>query len=863
MKKMKTAVKRSIGVALSTALIMGTLSGCGKNKNEDNLINQATQNSKEYVFRTDKIDFLDGTDYSNISIVGDKVYATTYAVEGGINVYSFSPDGSDVSSIKIAESDNESHGYLSFDDDGNLYSILTVYDWGEEGDVQILPDDGEGIEITPGDVEAAGEATGSSDDSTGSTGDTTGSSEESTGVADDSLVIVEESTDDEDVEIEDSGDGEDASIETTDDEDTVEISEDDLSIDLGEGMGDYYDSSEEKQYLVKNDTSGNELFRIDLSDKVSADEYFSVYSMIYSKENGLLISSNIGIEKYDEQGNFVSKVLDTTDSGSAYYQVAITLYKGANGSIYTSFWGDNGLEFRTFDVATGKLGEKSAAFTSFDDYTFFPGNGYDLYVSKSDGFYGYNQSKDSIVKILDYADSDINLSYALNTVVAVSENEFIANLPDEEYNYKLYRLTKVAPEDVKDKTVITLAGNYIDYTVRQKVFEFNKENDDYKIKVVDYSSLVSSDDYEAGANQFNLDIVSGNVPDIMVFSTDEPVDSYINKGLFMDLNTLLETDPDLMNVEFVDNVMEAFSTGDKLYQLVPSFYVESLATKTDYLGGKETLTIKECEDMIQQKGVSYLNSFGMYDKQSMLYSGLIMSGDHFIDWEKKTCNFGGEEFINFLEFTNKFPDNITDEMWEEYDDTAYMKGDSLFSFAYVNGFRPYRRYVDATFAGDIKFIGFPNNMGINCSVIVPEMRFAIIAQSKNADAAWQLLRQFLMEDYQNELTYEFPIRKSSYDKLATDSMERMYWIDDDGVKQYEDDIMYLGDQEVVVQPMTQEEVDYVKDFVESLTMVYNANENVYNIITEEASAYFSGQKSAKEVADIIQSRVSIYVNENS
>ncbi len=38
---------------------------------------------------------------------------------------------------------------------------------------------------------------------------------------------------------------------------------------------------------------------------------------------------------------------------------------------------------------------------------------------------------------------------------------------------------------------------------------------------------------------------------------------------------------------------------------------------------------------------------------------------------------------------------------------------------------------------------------------------------------------------------------------------------------------------------------------------------VYNIIEEELSAYFSGQKSAQEVADIIQSRLSIYVNENS
>ncbi len=835
MKKFRTVAKRSIGFALSTALILGTLSGCGKEKNEDNLINQATKNSKEYVFKSDKIDFLEGSDYSNISIVGDKVYATTYAVDGGINLSAFTTDGSDVNSIKIPEADNESHGYITFDEAGNMYSILTVYDWGDGGQIEVDTDEGDVSDEITDDSSEVEDSTSSDEKDAETTTSNDADTEETSANTDES---------DSNVEI-------------------IEVSEDDLGIDLGEGMGNYDGSSEEKQYLVKIDSTGKELFRADLNNKVGEDEYFTVYSMAYLEGTGLLMSSNLGIEKYDDQGNLVSKVLDTTDSGSAYYQIAVTLYKGSNGTLFTSYWGDNGLEFRTFDIATGKFGEKSAQFSSYDDYSFFSGNGYDLYVSKADGFYGYTQSKDSITKILDYADSDINMSYALSTVVAVSDQEFVANLPDEEYNYALYRLTKVAPEDVKDKTLITLAGNYVDYNVRQKVFKFNQESDEYKIKIIDYASLITSDDYEASANQFNLDIVSGNVPDIMVFSTEEPVDSYINKGLFLDLNTLLQNDPELKDVEFVDNVMEAFKTGDKLYQLVPSFYVESLATKTEYLSGKETLTIKECEDMIQGKGVSYLNSFGMYDKQSMLYSGLIMSGSHFIDWENKTCNFSGEEFINFLEFTNKFPDNITDEMWEQYDDTAYMKGDSLFSFSYVNGFRPYRRYVDATFAGDIKFIGFPNNMGVNCSVIVPEMRFSISAQSKNADAAWQLLRQFLLEDYQNEITYEFPIRKSSYDKLAAESMERMFWIDDDGVKQYEDDIMYLGDQEVVVQPMTQEEVDYVKNFVGSLNMVYSANENVYNIITEEASAYFSGQKSAKEVADIIQSRVSIYVNENS
>ena len=35
------------------------------------------------------------------------------------------------------------------------------------------------------------------------------------------------------------------------------------------------------------------------------------------------------------------------------------------------------------------------------------------------------------------------------------------------------------------------------------------------------------------------------------------------------------------------------------------------------------------------------------------------------------------------------------------------------------------------------------------------------------------------------------------------------------------------------------------------------------IINEEADAFFQGQKSVGEVADIIQNRIQVYVNENS
>ena len=37
--------------------------------------------------------------------------------------------------------------------------------------------------------------------------------------------------------------------------------------------------------------------------------------------------------------------------------------------------------------------------------------------------------------------------------------------------------------------------------------------------------------------------------------------------------------------------------------------------------------------------------------------------------------------------------------------------------------------------------------------------------------------------------------------------------------------------------------------------------SIMDIVTEQAAAYFSGQKSAEEVAKLIQSKANIYINE--
>ncbi len=834
MKKERIVGRRIAAGFMIAVLAISGLTGCGKGKDSGSIIDQATSGSKDCVFKTQKLDLGDqaAKDYNRIQLVGERVYATTYANAGKMAIISFNQDGSDVKSYKVAEADNENHSFINFDKDGNMYAILEIYNYMDDN-VELYSDPDEA-------------------DSYPEEGSSEASSEDGSEAS--SEADVDSSSDA----------NEEADAEIRMDSEQIIVVDDAAEVDTDpEAMAMYMGDEEDHQYLVKYDPEGNELYRICLDENVDENSYFSIFSMIYSEDYGVLLSSTKGIQRFNEADSSFKMLLDTTDKSSPYADSSISLYNGFDGQLFASLWGQKGIELYPFDAATGKMGEKSSAFGTYDNYIFFGGNGYDLYVSRSDGIYGYDMSKDKLEKLIDYVFSDISVDYSLSSIVAISDQEFIANLPDGDGDYALFRLAKVPADQVKEKTTLTIAGSFIDYDIRQRAYKFNQENDEYRIKVVDYTSLTSGDDWNAGATQFNLDIVSGNTPDIMLFASEEPVDSYINKGLFVDLLPFINADPDLKDVKFVDNVFEAFKTGDRLYQLVPSYYINTVTTKKSYLKGQETLTLKDCQDLIEAKGVKISDAFGLVSQETILNYGLMTSGDKYIDWENKKCHFDDESFTELLEFAKQFPKEISDDMYNEYDDAALFKGDALFDLTYLNNFRSYARTKQGRFGDDISFIGFPNDLGINCSVINANYRFAISSQSKHPDVCWDFIRQFLMDDYQNNLLYDFPIRKDYFDKMAEDSLDNSFWLDENGYKVYEKEYSYIGDQQIELKPLTKEEAQLMKDYVQSLTMVYAPNQSVNSIIMEEATAFFNDQKSAKEVTDIIQSRLTIYVNENS
>ena len=82
----------------------------------------------------------------------------------------------------------------------------------------------------------------------------------------------------------------------------------------------------------------------------------------------------------------------------------------------------------------------------------------------------------------------------------------------------------------------------------------------------------------------------------------------------------------------------------------------------------------------------------------------------------------------------------------------------------------------------------------------------------------------------------------------------------DGEEAMEDDGLQMDLN--AMPDFNEEDLARLKAILKGLTFPVNGGSDILNIIAEESGAYFAGQKSVDEVADIIQSRVQVYLKEN-
>ena len=628
------------------------------------------------------------------------------------------------------------------------------------------------------------------------------------------------------------------------------------------GEGDeYYDD----YYLEQISLDGDVFLSIKLNDipqfkeMMEKNGYFNASDMFISGDYIYIYTSGNYV-KLDKQGNYVGNMMNAADSAKMDGAQIVPMKDGQYAAIS---YGETGMTIAKIDIQNGTVGETYNVPGNSYDYSFYKGYQYDFLISDTYGVYGYNLGDENVVKLLSYVDSDID-TWRISGIVPISDTEFYGTYDSVNMGgSRIAKFTKVAPEDVKDKTVLTLAMASMDYELKSRVIAFNKSNELYRIDLQDYTSMYSENgDYQDGVSKLNTDIVSGKIPDIMLIDNSMPVDSYISKGLLADLYPFIDNDSEISREDFMPNIIEAFSENGKLYVLVPDYRIQTLIAKTSEVGRERGWTVADAVKLWDSKpeGTEFIAGA---TRSSIFYACMNYAADQFVDYETGKCDFNNDDFVQMLEFIKRFPEEIsddyyTDTYWENYD-SMWRDGKVIAQDYYLTDFRDLNYAKYGTFGEDITLIGFPS-ANKDGSAILPARQLAISSKTKNQEGAWEFLRYFLSDEYQKE-TSGFPVRLKYLEQKAEEATKRPYYIDDDGAKVEYDDVIYIDGIEIKIDPMSKEEVDQYVEILKSFTQVSKYDETLMGIINEEAEPYFSGQKNAQEVAQIIQSRAQVYLNE--
>lgn len=592
-------------------------------------------------------------------------------------------------------------------------------------------------------------------------------------------------------------------------------------------------------------------------------EYIYV-SKLFPKEDGtiqmLVTGEKTRLVALDANG----AVTGETPLEDQAFEYSGSMFLKEDGSLLMTSYNEDWTKMYavTYDMATNTLGEKIELPGNIYQYNLLPGTTTDFLMTDGSGVYTYNVGDEGPTQIMSYVNSDFAANY-LQNVVIIDEEHFVAAFPEgDNYETKLAMFTKVDPKDIPDKEILVMGMLYMNSDIRDHVIKFNKSNNKYRIAIKDYSIYSTMEDYNAGTTKLNNDIVSGGMPDILITGGDIPVENYIAKGLLADVGSLIEKDEELSQVEFMENVFNAYKVNDKLYTIVPGFYVGTVIGKSSVLGDIKGWNMEELQAFMDQmpEGTS---SFGEITREGFLYQIMEYCGRDFVDASTGKCNFDNQEFINLLEFAKTLPEEINydeDYNWQDYQ-LQYRDGRTLLMYTSIYQMANMNYTINGMFGEPVTFVGFPNE-NRNGSVVNATIGMVLSSKSKNLDGAWEFARYYLTDEYQKDLDWGMPVQKKAFLEQAQKATERPFYLDENGEKVEYDETFWLNDAEITLPPMTQEQVDEIVSFIESVDRTSYYNENIRNIINEEAAAFFAGQKGAAEVVQIIQSRAQIYVDEN-
>ncbi len=540
-----------------------------------------------------------------------------------------------------------------------------------------------------------------------------------------------------------------------------------------------------------------------------------------------------------------------------------------DGRIAAIYYGDDGKHLRILDTESAVPDQKQDYPLGNIGNTAAGSGEYDFYYTNGSNFMGYSLAVNKAEKLFNWINTDIEPP-TVNRVFVTEDGQIVTlNSEWDENTPKISSsvvfVRKIPASSLPNKTIITLAAMGLEANLQSLVMKYNRSSPDARIEILDYSEYGTP---EAGLTRLNTEIMAGDVPDILCLN-GLPVRKLTAQGILTDLMPFLNADEELKD-QLLDGVLEALMTDGKLYRTASGFSIETVIGAASVVGDTPGWTLERFNAALEQMPAGCEPFSQGTTRDTILTQCLSMEMSRLVDWSTGVCAFDTPVFTDILTFAAQFPKDIDWANAEREEDAERIaSGRQMLMSLRISDFQSFQMY-DAIFGGEATFIGFPTTEGTGSMINIDGSGYAICSKSENKDLAWQFLRPLMTAEYQEQVIWSLPTNRAAFEKHLEKAMTPQYLrnadgsflLDENGEKIEPDRMVWVvGSLTVHIKALTQEQADKIIELVKTTTKVRNYDSELMTMITNEAEAFFSGQKTAEEVGKLLQSKVSIFINE--
>lgn len=351
----------------------------------------------------------------------------------------------------------------------------------------------------------------------------------------------------------------------------------------------------------------------------------------------------------------------------------------------------------------------------------------------------------------------------------------------------------------------------------------------------------------------NTAMLAGKGPDLLQLDVLTP-DDFVKHGLLADLGEMMDGDPGFRKEDYFTNVLDNVRIGGKLYALPLSFFLMGFAGDAEAVADSgvpfddRTWTWSDFIGTAKQLAASsngkYTSALAYGGPEYLLARMVTDQYADFIDASSRQARFDTPPFLQTME--------LVKTMFDEGVVSSQGRGGSYFYDTQINS--PWDYLVSLRERGEqTRLYAKPHAEGAASGGYFRTYRtVGISANSEVKAEAWDFVKFMMSEEIATPPgTAGIPINKRVFDGQIQQLKEQ------GTVKAYEE-----GPLQGLSFPVDEALLDLLPGFVNgAVHPVEYQSDTIATMIIEESKAYFAGQKSAEQVAKLLQNKATTYLNE--